>query len=319
MLHHTVAQAEAASANNFDGFFAGQHYLIGPEKALIQSISLLSYLAGRFPGMYVATSVFLLPLAHPVMVAEQTAALDVLSGGKFLFGVGQGYRDKEFDSFSIDKRTRSGRMIEGLELIRRLWAEEKVTFHGEFFHVEDAGISPKPLQRPGPPVLIGADTLESISRVPSIGDYWLVSPRHSKSFLRKAVPRYREALEKEGKPFKGLPMGRELCVSKNRAEAEERIKIAFEETYRQYRRWGQPGERYYQDFEALKKERLIIGTPDEVAEQVVAYQEEFGVDFMLFRAYWPGADPAWALETLELFGQKVIPQVKGRTQASALP
>ena len=116
-------RARAAQRNNFEALFVAQHFLTGPDAAILQSLPLLAYLAGQVPGMYVGTAIFLLPLHHPVMVAEYVATLDNLSGGKVLFGVGQGYRDSEFNSFGIDKRERRGRLVEGLEIIRRLWTE----------------------------------------------------------------------------------------------------------------------------------------------------------------------------------------------------
>jgi len=84
-------QAQVVYENNFEGFFAANHYLVGPAVAMFQPLTLLSHLLGRFPSMYIGTSIFLLPFHHPVDVAEQTASLDILSRGKFLFGVGQGY------------------------------------------------------------------------------------------------------------------------------------------------------------------------------------------------------------------------------------
>ena len=125
---------------------------------MLQPLLLLSNLATQAPGLYLGTAVFLLPLHHPVAVAEQTATVDILSGGKFLFGVGQGYRDLEFQSFGLQKRDRRRRMAEGLQVIRKLWAEDNVTFNGEFFQLDGVTMSPKPLQQPGPPVFVGADT-----------------------------------------------------------------------------------------------------------------------------------------------------------------
>ena len=108
-------RARVAYKNNFEAFFVAHHYATGPDAAILQSLPLLAYLAGHVPGAYIGTSIFLLPLHHPLMVAEYTATLDNLSGGKFLFGVGQGYRDIEFNSFGIEKRHRKGRLVEGLK------------------------------------------------------------------------------------------------------------------------------------------------------------------------------------------------------------
>src|ERR1700752_1053283 len=87
VCEQVTLRAEAAYKNNFEGLFSAQHYLTGPDAAILQSIPLLSYLAGRVPGMYLGTSIFLLPLHHPLMVAEYISTLDNLSGGKVLFGI----------------------------------------------------------------------------------------------------------------------------------------------------------------------------------------------------------------------------------------
>jgi len=181
-------RAQVAYKNNFEALFVAQHYATGPDTAILQSLPLLAYLAGQVPGMYLGTSIFLLPLHPPLMVAEYTATLDNLCGGKFLFGVGQGYREIEFMSFGVEKRHRRNRLVEALQVIRKLWSEDEVTFHGRFFQLDGVTIAPKPLQQPGPPILVGADTVTTVAKVPEVADHWIASRRHSKAFLREAVP-----------------------------------------------------------------------------------------------------------------------------------
>jgi alkanesulfonate monooxygenase SsuD/methylene tetrahydromethanopterin reductase-like flavin-dependent oxidoreductase (luciferase family) len=306
-------RAQVAYKNNFDALFVAQHFLTGPDAAILQSIPLLAYLGGQVPGMYLGTSIFLLPLHHPVMVAEYISTLDNLSGGKVLFGVGQGYRDSEFNSFGIDKRQRRGRLVEGLEVIRRLWTGDNVTFHGEFFHLDGVTCAPKPLQKPSPPILLGADSVRTVAKVPEVADHWIASRRHSKTFLREAVPAYKAALERQGKPFTGLYIFRDLCVADSTREAEERIREGYERRYLRYQQWGQPGERYDLAFDELKRDRLILGSPAEVAEQVMAYHDEFAVEFMWFMVDWPGMDPVFTLESIQRFGAEVIPLIKRKT------
>ena len=312
-------RAQVAYKNNFEALFVAHHYATGPDAAILQSLPLLAYLAGQVPGLYLGTSIFLLPLHHPLMVAEYTATLDNLSGGKLLFGVGQGYRDIEFNSFGIEKRHRKGRLVEGLQVIRKLWSEDNVTFHGEFFHLDGVTIAPKPLQRPAPPILMGADTVKTVAHVPELADHWIASRRHSKVFLREAVPVYKAALERQGKDFKGLFIFRDLCIADSLREAEDRIRGAYERRYQRYQRWGQPGERYDLSFDELKEDRLIIGSPADVVEQVMAYHEEFGAEFMWFIAEWPGMDPCFTLETIQRFGAEVIPQIKRLTPSCPVP
>ncbi len=315
-----VAQrAQVAYKNNFEALFVGQHYATGPDTAISQSLPLLAYLAGQVPGMYLGTSVFLLPLHPPLMVAEYTATLDNLSGGKFLFGVGQGYREIEFKSFGVEKRHRRDRLVEALQVIRKLWSEDEVTFHGRFYQLDGVSIAPKPLQQPRPPILIGADTVKTVAKVPGVADHWIASRRHSKAFLREAVPVYKAALEQNGKPFKGLFIFRDLCIADSSKEAENRVRSAYERQYQQYHREGQPGERYDLSFDELKQDRLILGSSAEVTEQVMAYHEEFDAEFMWFMVDWPGMDPRFALESIQRFGEEVIPQIKRATPMCPVP
>ena len=98
-----------------------------------------------------------------------------------------------------------------------------------------------------------------------------------------------------------------MHVAEDSRRAEEEMKDAFRTQYESYARWGQPGERYDLDFDQLKEERILVGAPEEVAERVIEYRDEFDVPFMWFRLYYPGMDPNLALETISLFGQEVIP------------
>lgn len=319
VYQQSLLQARAAVANNFDALFTAQHYITGPAAAMMQPLVLLANLAAEAKGLYLGTALYLLPLHHPVAVAEQTATLDIISGGKFLFGVGQGYRDQEFQSFGIRKRDRRRRMAEGIEVIRKLWSEDNVTFDGEFVKLDGVTIAPKPMQQPGPPIFVGADILQTVARVPEVGDHWIASRRHTKSFLREAVPVYKNALDRHDKEYKGLFLFRDLCVADTTHEAEERVKEAYERMYQVYQRWGQPGERYDLGFDDLKKERLIVGSPDEVVEKVMEYHHEFGAEFMSFTVHWPGMDPNVSLETIRQFGERVIPEVKRATPVYRLP
>jgi hypothetical protein len=105
-----------------------------------------------------------------------------------------------------------------------------------------------------------------------------------------------------------------MHVAEDSRRAEEEMKDAFRTQYESYARWGQPGERYDLDFDQLKDERILVGAPEEVAERVIEYRDEFDVPFMWFRLYYPGMDPELALETIRVFGEKVIPLCRARTE-----
>jgi alkanesulfonate monooxygenase SsuD/methylene tetrahydromethanopterin reductase-like flavin-dependent oxidoreductase (luciferase family) len=302
-----LAMARTAHENGFDGIFAAHHYAMGPSHMIFHPFVTLARMAAECPGSYLGTAIFQLPLAHPVEVAEATSLLDVMCGGKLLFGVGQGYRELEFRSFGVSRAERRVRLAEAVQAIRTLWVEEPASFNGRFYQFADVSIRPKPIQRPGPPVWVGADTVETVARIPGIGDAWVASGRHTRSFIRQALPEYRRQLEERGRAFDGVPMFRELHVAADSRRAEEEMKDALQAMYESYARWSQPGERYDLEFNQLKEERILVGSPAEVAERVIEYRDEFDVPFMWFRLYYPGMDPELALETIRLFGQEVIP------------
>ena len=312
-----VDQVRAARDAGFDMIVMGQHYLSTPFQEL-QTLPSLARLAAEAGTMRIGATVLLLPLLNPVDVAEQVATLDVICEGRFVFGAGLGYRDQEYEAFGIQGKERVGRFVESLEVIRRLWTEDGVTFHGKFFHLDKVSMAPKPLQRPGPPILLGADSVKTVARVPEVADHWIASRRHSKTFLREAVPAYKTALERHGRPYKGLFIFRDLCIADSTREAEQRIREGYERRYLRYQQWGQPGERYDLKFEELKRDRLILGSPSEVVEQVMAYHEEFGAEVMWFMVDWPGMDPRFTLETIERFGAEVIPQINRLTRPCPL-
>jgi alkanesulfonate monooxygenase SsuD/methylene tetrahydromethanopterin reductase-like flavin-dependent oxidoreductase (luciferase family) len=154
-----------------------------------------------------------------------------------------------------------------------------------------------------------------VARVPDIGDAWIASGRHTRTFIREALPGYRQRLEELAHPFEGVPMFREMHVAADSRQAEEEMKQAFRAMYESYARWGQPGERYDLEFDQLKEERILVGSPEQVAERVNEYRDEFDVPFMWFRLYYPGMDPDLALETIRIFGEEVIPLCRRPAEA----
>src|SRR5262250_2164905 len=124
-----VEQVRAARDAGFDLIVMGQHYLSTPFQE-IQPMPSLARLAADAGTMRVGATVLLLPLLNPVDIAEQVATLDVITEGRFVFGVGLGYREEENEAFGVAAKERVGRLVEGLEVIKRLWSEDEVTHRG---------------------------------------------------------------------------------------------------------------------------------------------------------------------------------------------
>lgn len=301
----------AAHATGYDGVSLNHHYLVGPEAQCFQPLPMATHVMTKYPSLYVMTTVFILPYHNPVEVAEQIATIDMISPGKFLFGVGQGYREKEAAALGIKHADRRGRMAESIKAMRMLWAEGPADFQGEYFKLANADIGARPVNGKGPPIIVAADKVGTVARVPKLGaDYWLPSARHSKPFLREALPAYKKSLEEVGRKFDGIPLQRDMCVAKDERTAQAIVEKSYERMLHMQSRWGQPGERYNLPFNQLKEERVILGNPQKCAEELVAVHREFGAEFVLFRLYTPGMDPKSALEMTEQVGKEVLPLVR---------
>src|SRR6201995_4263269 len=137
-----VEQVRLARDSGFSSLLFPHHYLTAPLQ-MLQITPLMAYLLREAQGMTIGGNILLLPLLNPVHVAEEAATLDVLSGGRFVLGVGLGYREGEFEAFGISLKERAARFTESIQLMRALWAGGKITFQGRFWSVTDHGISLK--------------------------------------------------------------------------------------------------------------------------------------------------------------------------------
>src|SRR5205823_3532014 len=133
----------------FGSAWVSQHFLAKPYQAL-QTWPLLGRLAAESGDMTIGSSIFLLTLSNPAYAAEQAATMDVMTGGRFVFGVGLGYREEEFEAFGVDSSTRGSRFEECLDVAIRLWTEDEVTHAGRHFRLTNASLLLKPVQEPYP-------------------------------------------------------------------------------------------------------------------------------------------------------------------------
>ncbi|MGH7276236.1 MAG: LLM class flavin-dependent oxidoreductase [Candidatus Rokuibacteriota bacterium] len=308
-----VEQVRLARSVGFSSVWASQHYLSDPF-TYFQPIPTLARVAAEAEGMTLGTGCLLLPLHHPVEVAEQLATLDVITGGRFVFGVGLGYRDVENEAMGHDPRERVGRLVEGLEVIERLWNGEPVIYHGEHFRLRDVRISMRPLQRPRPPIWLAANADAGVKRAARLGDAWLMNPHTTLSTLERQLDLLKSTRRELGRPpVTEIPLIKECYVAPQAATAFAEAAPFLDAKYRAYRRWEQDkalpaGESFDASFEELARDRFVIGDPARVAEEIARYRERLGVTTMIFRLQWPGMDQEKVLRSIQLLGEKVLPK-----------
>lgn len=308
-----IEQTRLARDLGFDCILAGQHYLSHPLQ-ILQPTPLLGRLAAEAGSMSVGTGIVLLPLQHPVDMAEQIATLDAITDGKFIFGVGLGYEKEEFEAFGLDPSDRRGRFEESLEIIKRLWTEDEVHFEGEHFTLHTKP-SARPVQKPYPPVWIAANGHGPVRRAARLGDVWFANPHARFSTLAEQMDIYNAAVaEYNTKRPDDIVVSREVFVASSREEAMRIAEPALHARYMAYARQGQdlqlpPGDRFEDTFEALEKDRFIIGDVGKCVEEVRRY-EAMGFNYLIVDYHWLDLDDATALATLKLFGEQVIPKFR---------
>jgi len=305
-------QVRLARQAGFDLIATGQHYLSYPYQ-MPTTLPFLARLSASAEGMRVAATIVLLPLHQPVDVAESVATLDAMTGGRFIFGVGQGYRDEEFLSFGTTMRDRMPRLLESLDLIKKLWTQDEVEHHGRFFSVPRVKVATRPVQRPHPPIWVAANHDAAIARAGRMGYAWLVNPHATVSMVEGQLRLFRDELKRAGKAIPELPMMRELYVAPRREDAFSLARPYLEPKYKAYADWGQDkalpgGESFAVPFEQLARDRFLTGSPEDVVGEVERYRDRLGVDTMIFRLQWPGMPQRQALEQIELMGKHVIPR-----------
>jgi alkanesulfonate monooxygenase SsuD/methylene tetrahydromethanopterin reductase-like flavin-dependent oxidoreductase (luciferase family) len=293
---------------------ASQHYLAAPFQYM-QPLPVLARVAAEAGEMTLGTGIMLLALQQPVDVAESLATLDVICGGRLVFGVGLGYRDLEFDAFGIPRGRRLSRFLEALEIVKRLWTEERVTFHGKEFHLENVSLTMRPVQKPRPPIVVAASNDKMVQRVARIGDAWTIAGHATLATLERQVGVYRAALAAEGKPFPPprFGLGKELYIARDMDTALREALPYIATKYEAYAQWGQDhvlpaGETFQLPIEQLRQDRFIVGDPAYCVEQIARHQERLGIQQMGFRLHWPGMPHQRVMQAIELLGKHVLPR-----------
>jgi alkanesulfonate monooxygenase SsuD/methylene tetrahydromethanopterin reductase-like flavin-dependent oxidoreductase (luciferase family) len=163
-----IEEAVLAEELGYDHVWTTEHHFY--DDAWSPSLlPILAAIAQRTSRIRLGTFIIILPFHHPVRVAEDAATVDIQSKGRLDLGLGQGYVVSEFESFRIPRRERAARLEEGSELIRRCFTEENFSSSGKFYPMENVNLTPKPGQKPYPPIWIAAMAEKSVTRAARLG------------------------------------------------------------------------------------------------------------------------------------------------------
>lgn len=310
-----VDAAKVAEAVGFNSCLFGEHHQ-GRDGYLTSPLLLAGMLAMQTRTLRVGTCLLLLPLYHPIRVAEDAALVDLTSGGRLLLGVGLGYLPPDFAAFAVSPKERVSRLEEGVQVLRQAWTGPKVSFSGRRYQLEGIAVTPKPLQQPHPPIWLGGSSASGVRRAARLGDGWICDGMQGREAIARLAGLYREECVRLGKtPRIGLM--RQVWIADSRAKVIEEYERAIVGLYRfiwRNRDMYAATESWAQDatsvdgvtLDRVPLDRFILGTPEEAIEQVADWHE-LGVEHLVIGFHHPDGPPAGRVnEVIRTFGESVI-------------
>jgi probable F420-dependent oxidoreductase len=174
------------------------HPPVPPTTPIFDAFAYLSFLAGKTERLRLGTHVYNIGLRHPFVTARAVQTIDIVSGGRFEFGIGASWLEEEWVVAELDFATRGRRVDEAIEVCKRLWTDDEVAFHGEFFDFDGAIFLPKCVQQPWPPILVGGESEPALKRAARLGDGW-IGMNHDIESGAQAIGRLKELLDEHGR------------------------------------------------------------------------------------------------------------------------
>jgi alkanesulfonate monooxygenase SsuD/methylene tetrahydromethanopterin reductase-like flavin-dependent oxidoreductase (luciferase family) len=303
-------QVEAAQRNGLTYLLIGQHFLFEGARWL-QPVPLLARLAAEVdPQVRLATHVMIGPLYHPVMLAEELATLDVVTEGRLVVGLGLGYLPAEFEVFGVPFEERIERFEEAVALLRDLWTKPRVTFHGRFWSLDDAPTHVHPVQKPHPPLWIGAQSLAGVRRSARLGDAWPITSNIGVEEIRRRTAVYADERRRLGRPVGSLPLRREIFIGRDRDDAMARAVSTTREWFVAMSQLGNlemDHEVIVSDMSTMVRDAFVYGSPEDCLAAVRAIGDEFPIGPLVTRANWPGMTDAQVIGYLDDLGRELVP------------
>jgi probable F420-dependent oxidoreductase len=286
-----LARAKQLDASGLHSLWVGDH--IAFHIPVVESLSLLSFVAAATERIELATGVLLLPLRNPTLTAKITGTVDMLSGGRLILGVGVGGEyPPEFEAVGASLAERGPRTDEAIEILRRHWTEQKVEHHGRFHDFGPVKIEPKPVRPGGPPILVGGRKAVSMRRAGRLGDGYISHMCDVETYaanLRAIAGHAREA-GRAGRPFHTAALLFTVLDDSYEAAHDRAAKLL--------------GTIYNTDFREASKRYCLLGKPEDCLDQLRKFAKAGCRHFVLSAL----SDPD---EIIERATRDMIPALSG--------
>jgi alkanesulfonate monooxygenase SsuD/methylene tetrahydromethanopterin reductase-like flavin-dependent oxidoreductase (luciferase family) len=313
-----------AESLGFHSTFVVEHHFTGFGQ-VSATINLLTWLGARTKTLRLGTAVMVLPWHNPVLLAEQAATLDLLSGGRLDFGIGSGYRYNEFLGFNVGMDEAREKFEEAIDVILKAWtSNERFSHKGKYWTFNDIVVEPPPFRKPHPVVWMGAGSDRSIREVARRGFNLLLGQYASPADVRHNVAIFREAVEAKGEPWDPMRVGitRAFFVSETEQEREEALERRLANRLRQLKLATTPDgtvlggpDRASGDPMEINLNSAIDGTPDQIVTKIHALREA-GAGYLLMNGGGSGGGER-GRRSMRRFAREVMPAFTEAARAQA--
>ena len=313
-----------AEALGFHGTFVVEHHFTGFGQ-VSATLNLLTWLGARTKTLRLGTAVMVLPWHNPVLLAEQAATLDLLSGGRLDFGIGKGYRYNEFLGFDVGMEEMNDKFEESIGVILKAWtSEERFSHKGKYWTFNDIVVEPPPFRKPHPAVWMGAGSDRSIQDVARRGFNLLLGQYASPADVAHNIAVFRAAVEAKGEAWDPMRVGvtRAFFVAESEREREEALERRLANRMRQLKlattsdgvMLGGP-DRASGDPNEINLNSAIYGNPGQIAERLEDLHRA-GVGYVLINGGGSGGGER-GLRSLRRFARDIMPAFTENTAARA--
>ncbi len=307
VYRQTLEQSVLADQLGFDHVWFTEHHFC--EDGYLPAFQpLAGAIAARTERIRISTDIALLPLYHPIRLAEELAVLDHLSNGRIEFGIGMGYVPSEFAAFGVPLKNRVSMTEEAIEILRLAWSDGPFSYSGKRYQLDDVDVYPKPVQPGGPPLWIAAMSEAGAKRAARFGTHLLPQGRRD-----EVLDPWRRLVTEAGRDPEAHRVGiiRSVFVTDD-AERDWPI-IRTAERYRMsiYTRFmAETPDNYAWGDENAIPQGVIVGTADECVAELRSFIDDFGITDIATSGLPPGIDPEMMNQNLERLASEVLPRIR---------
>jgi alkanesulfonate monooxygenase SsuD/methylene tetrahydromethanopterin reductase-like flavin-dependent oxidoreductase (luciferase family) len=324
IIEETTEQVQYGEELGFCGAWFAEHhfsrYGLGSS-----SLILLSSIAAQTTTIRLGTAILVPPLHHPIRLAEDTAMLDLVSGGRLDVGFGRGSANYEYGGYNVDREESQGRFQETVRIVQNLWTTPEYTYEGQYCRINQVTLVPSPVQEPHPPLYIAATrTPATLEFVVSTGHPLIIGVVLDTQDALDLCRRFVIMSEASGHhvPMSRIPFSRYFYVAETTEQARKDTQESLEwtldmiqwrrsiasgsEVGRQLADWRKTRSELPPSYDYLCAHRAIIGTPASCITKLKVLQEQ-GVDYFICNFAFGGMDHQKILRSMQLFAREVMP------------